>query len=167
MEVSYATTTEVFTELTQEIEDWRQRENASFRDLSVLAKVDRATCTNVIRGVTSKGTKSPMQSHRLTTILRLRRALKMDTFIQTLNGKEKYNLSLPDDQLRLRQKVLHWVQQSRLPLVELDRKAGLSSGQTSGIVRWADHYLSLRLAMQAHTKWIEPLVYVTRYIPKT
>lgn len=166
IEASYATTSLVFKNLVKEVADWRVKNKMSYRALSRLSGVDTTTCRFVLNCQTRSGNHSPMQSHRVTTILRLRNTLNLETIIQTRAGKEQFNLSLPEEQERLKAKVLKWAKASVFSSGELDRIAGLAPGQTSGVKRWPERYLSLRLAIQAHTKWIEPMEFVTRYDPE-
>lgn len=165
IEASFKNTTKVFTGLVREVADWKDARSLSNRAFSLRVGIDKGTVPMVLECRTREGGKSPMSSNRLTTILKLRQVLGMNTIIQTRAGKEQYNINLPEERERLYAKVLDWARKTPLSSGELDRIAGLSSGQTAGLLRRPDHYMTLRLAMQAHTKWIEPMDFVTIYEP--
>lgn len=128
--------------------------------LSKMCKVERTTISFILQNRSKGNLDAPDRSHRLLSVLKIRKSLGIPTIIESTDGSLQLDLNNEETYAWLAKDIHQFLLDSKEKTSVLERAAKVHRGQVHMFAKDPDKYLTLRATLNGYNYWMKEISFV-------
>lgn len=128
--------------------------------LSKMCKVERTTISFILQNLSKGNSNAPDRSHRMLSVLKIRKSLGIPTIIESTDGALQWDLNNEETYAWLSKDIHQFLMESKEKSSDLERMAKVHRGQVHMYAKDPDKYITLRAALNGYNYWMKEIAFV-------